>query len=89
MVKAADGTSLSFLPTDTLPADYQKAMDVSGKLVSLGQCDLLDMKKRAAGFRNHVTLYSLGLPVNVREGGVQTGLVMRVRDVRHRPARRV
>ena len=74
VVKAADATSLSFLPTDALPADYRKAREYSGKLTSLNQCDLLYMKKQMAKFRNHVTLYSTGLPTNVREGGLKQDL---------------
>ena len=74
VVKATDGTTLSCLPKDGTPADYKKAREVSSKLLSLNQCDLLDDGGRMARFRNHVTLVSLGLPVNVREGGLKQDL---------------
>jgi hypothetical protein len=74
VVKTTDGTPLSFLPSDASPEDFKKAREVEGKLASLSQCDLLDEKKQMARFRNHVTLYSMGLPTNVREGGLKQDL---------------
>ena len=52
-----------------------KAAATTGKLISLAQAGLLAPAPSVmAGFRDHVTPYSLGLPVNVRDGGLKSDL---------------
>ncbi|MCX6878640.1 MAG: hypothetical protein NTW21_33225 [Verrucomicrobia bacterium] len=74
VVQAKDGTHLSFLPLDTKVDDYTKAHELAGKLLSLNQVDLIAASKQIAKFRHQVTLYSMGLPTNVREGGLKQDL---------------
>ena len=74
VVQASDGSALSFLPTDEKPEAYAKARGVAGKLLSLNQLDLLSEGKPMAKFRRHVTLHSMGLPTNVRDGGLKQDL---------------
>jgi hypothetical protein len=74
VITATDAASLSFMPTDEDSDKYKKAMETSGKLVSLNQVDLLTESRQIAKYRNHVTLFSTGLPVNVRTGGLKQDL---------------
>jgi hypothetical protein len=74
VVTATDGTLMPTLPSDATPEDYTKARTMAAKLVDLNQVDLLGDSKQIAKFRNHVTLYSVGLPINVREGGLKLDL---------------
>lgn len=74
VITATDAAPLSFLPTDEDSDKYKKAIEVSGKLVSLNQVDLLTESRKIAKYRNHVTLFSTGLPVNVRAGGLKQDL---------------
>ncbi|MEI7908046.1 MAG: hypothetical protein WCK77_00290 [Verrucomicrobiota bacterium] len=74
LVTATDASPLSFMPQDTTPALFTKATDVSSKLLSLNQVDLTTASKQIAKFRNHVSLVSMGLPTNVRDGGLKLDL---------------
>ena len=65
---------LSSLPVDTAAEDYKKALELSGKLISISQTSLLPGAPDLGSFRHDVTPYSLGLLTNVREGGLQTDL---------------
>lgn len=74
LVKDSAGGTLSFLPTDADTKTFEIARETEGKLVSLNQADLLADSRRIARFRSHVTPYSLGVPVNVRTGGLKEDL---------------
>jgi hypothetical protein len=73
-IKTDDGSALSFLPDDSDGGSFDKARGVAPKLLSLGQVDLLESPTAISRFRHHVTPYSMGLPVNVREGGLKGDL---------------
>lgn len=74
VMNASDGTALSFLPTDESPAAYAKAREVADKLLSLSQADLASGGRHLAKFRHHASVYALGLPTNVRDGGLKHDL---------------
>ena len=75
VMKGADGTSPSYLPTDLTTAAFALAQDKSGKIVDLDQVELLDLAKgKTKQFRNDVTPYSLGLMTDVRRGGLKQDL---------------
>ncbi len=73
-IKSSDGASLAFSPSDEDATKFKAASDQSQKLATLGQVELLDGTKQIDKFRNSVTLYSRGLPTNVREGGLKQDL---------------
>ena len=69
VMKAVDGSPLNFLPTDLLPAEFAKAMAATGKIIDLGQAELLDTAKgKIKPLRNDITPYSLGVLADVRGG---------------------
>ena len=75
VMKGADGTSMSFLPTDPDADKFALAKEKSGKLVNLNQVELLDLAKgKTKQFRNDVTPYSLGVLTDVRRGGLKQDL---------------
>ena len=67
-------SGLSSLPVDTKAEDYKKALELSGKLVSISQTSLLSGAPDLGSFRHDITPYSLGLLTNVRDGGLKTDL---------------
>lgn len=73
-ISAADGSGLSFLPGDATAGDFKASTELSGKLASLDQFELLPDGKPIGRFRHHVTPYSYGLLANVREGGLKQDL---------------
>lgn len=74
LVKARDGSSLDFLPTDQNAAGLVTARAAEGKIVNLNQADLLGNTRRMGKFRNVVTPYSMGLLTDVRNGGLKQDL---------------
>ncbi len=75
VMKGADGTSPSFLPTDLTTAKFVEAKENSAKIIDLNQVELLDNAKgKTKQFRNDVTPYSLGLMTDVRRGGLKQDL---------------
>lgn len=74
VIKGAKGTSLDFLPKDNTASAFDEADKTTGKVVSLEQAELLQSTADIGQFRNDVTPHSLGLPVNVREGGLKKDL---------------
>ncbi len=74
VVSASDGSELSFLPGDDNAAEFNTSRELSGKLTSLDQFELLPDGKPLGPFRHHVTPYSFGLLTNVREGGLKQDL---------------
>jgi len=65
---------LSALPVDKTAAAYEKALGLSGKLLSISQTALLTGAPDLGSFRHDITPHSLGLLTNVREGGLKTDL---------------
>jgi hypothetical protein len=74
MISAYDNTALDFLPEDHSDEAYDEAVQTSGKLINLGQHDLLENGASIGKFRNHVSPYSLGLLTDVRNGGLKKDL---------------
>jgi hypothetical protein len=75
VMKGADGTSPTFLPTDLKSSEFTDAKEKSSKLLDLDQVELLDQAKgKVKQFRNDMTPYSLGLLTDVRRGGLKQDL---------------
>jgi len=74
LVKASDGNSLPYALADDDAAKYRNAIDTAHKLPTLEQAELLANNSQIGRYRNSVTAYSKGLPVNVREGGLKQDL---------------
>lgn len=67
-------SGLSALPSDSEKIEYDKAVALSGKLISFAQTSLLEGSPALGSFRHDITPYSLGLLTNAREGGLKTDL---------------
>ena len=75
VMKGADGSSPSYLPTDLDASKFALAKETTGKILDLDQVELLDNAKgKTKQFRNDVTPYSLGLLTDVRRGGLKQDL---------------
>ncbi|MCX6876927.1 MAG: hypothetical protein NTW21_24400 [Verrucomicrobia bacterium] len=75
LMKGADGSLLTCLPTDLTAADFAKAKDQTGKIIDLEQIELLDAARgKIKQFRHDITPYSLGVMVDVRGGGLKQDL---------------
>jgi hypothetical protein len=75
VIKGPDGSLLSCLPTDMIAADFATATANAGKIISLGQAELLDnAKDKIKPLRNDITPYSLGVLADVRGGGLKQDL---------------
>jgi hypothetical protein len=75
VIKGPDGSLLSCLPTDLIAADFATATANAGKIISLGQAELLDnAKDKIKPLRNDITPYSLGVLADVRGGGLKQDL---------------
>jgi hypothetical protein len=74
LIRARDGSSLNFLPTDQNAASLVTARAAEGKLLNLNQADLLGTTRQMGKFRNVATPYSMGLLTDVRNGGLKQDL---------------
>jgi len=74
LISAFDRSTLDFLPEDETDEQYIAARQTAGKLVNLGQHDLLESGASMGKFRNHVSPYSMGLLTDVRNGGLKKDL---------------
>lgn len=75
VIKGRDGSLLNYLPTDLSPAEFDNATATVGKVINLGQAELLDQAKgKIKPFRNDITPYSLGVLSDVRGGGLKQDL---------------
>ncbi len=64
----------AFPPIDTKAADFQRALEVKGKLISAAQFDMIGSAGVMRGLRNDVTPYSFGVLADVRKGGLKEDL---------------
>ena len=75
VMKGADSSSPTYLPTDLVAAEFALAKEKSGKIIDLEQVELLDQAKgKTKQFRHDMTPYSLGVMADVRRGGLKEDL---------------
>ena len=75
VMKGADSSSPTYLPTDLVAAEFALAKEKSGKIIDLAQVELLDQARgKTKQFRHDMTPYSLGVMADVRRGGLKEDL---------------